>query len=198
MRMKQEQKELFWQYLEPEYKRAMMFCRKLAGERDRGDDLFQDTLVNALRKFDQLRDRESFRPWLYRSIVNTYTSSCRAPWFKRRRPMTVEVEQKLIGADPSREHATKRWLHRAMAVLTPEQHALVTLHELQEWSIAEIADLYRMSEGSIKARLFRARRRMKKAVRAILEQSGRNANGLVLEELIGLEEACAVAKPGLK
>ena len=43
-----DDRELFWQLLQPEYTRAMMFCRKLTGHRERGDDLFQDALVTAL------------------------------------------------------------------------------------------------------------------------------------------------------
>jgi RNA polymerase sigma factor (sigma-70 family) len=69
----------FWELLEPEYRRAMLFCRKLATDRERGDDLFQDALVAALTRFSGLRDEKAFRPWLYRIIVNTFRSKTRRP-----------------------------------------------------------------------------------------------------------------------
>jgi len=141
-----------------------MFCRKLAADRERGDDLFQDALVAALTRFSGLRDEQALRPWFYRIIVNTFRSKTRRPWWKRRVPLTEEMERGLTGEDPGDAHTARRWLERAMQSLSPESRSLVTLYELEGWSIAELASLYQLSEGSVKARLFRARKKMKKVL----------------------------------
>ena len=166
----------FWRLLEPEYHGAMQFCRKLAAGRERGDDLFQDSLVAALTRFKGLRDDQAFRPWLYRIIVNTFRSKTRRPWWKRRVSLTEELEISLTVDDPLDAHTARRWLRRAMQVLSPESQALITLYELEGWSIAELASMHQLSEGSVKARLFRARKKMRKALSANMNRDDAEAN----------------------
>ena len=159
-----EDRELFWQLLQPEYTKAMMFCRKLTGHRERGDDLFQDALVTALTGFDKLRNHKAFRSWLYRIIVNSFRSKIRRPWWKRLMPLTAETELTLTGDDPVEVHTARRWLDRAFRVLSTEDQALVALHELDGWPVIELARTFGKTEGAIKAKLFRARRKMKDAL----------------------------------
>ncbi|MFH1701407.1 MAG: RNA polymerase sigma factor [Candidatus Zixiibacteriota bacterium] len=157
-------RESFWKLLEPDYFRAMMFCRKLIGDRDAGDDLYQDALINALNGFSTLKEQSSFRPWLYRIIVNTFHSANRRPWWKRMIPITSEIENIPAGTNQFDTLTAKRWLRQLFKVLTKEQQALVTLHELEGWPISELAELFGNTEGAIKAKLFRARIKMKSAL----------------------------------
>ena len=180
--------------MEPEYFKAMMFCRKLAGNRDQGDDLFQDALVIAFTRFESLRDRSAFRPWIYRILVNTFRSTMRRPWYRRLVPLTSEVELRLTGDDPVEVHAARRWLDRAFRALSAKEQALVTLHELEGWPISELADLYGKTEGAVKAGLFRARRKMKKALLGFSQgQKSHKAGNKEADE----DGKCVVAKPGV-
>jgi RNA polymerase sigma-70 factor (ECF subfamily) len=189
-----DNKELFWELMEPEYFKAMMFCRKLTGNREQGDDLFQDALVTAFTRFPSLRDRSAFRPWIYRILVNTFRSSIRRPWYKRLVPLTSEVELRLTGDDPVEVHTARRWLGRAFQALSAREKALVTLHELEGWPISELADLYGKTEGAVKAGLFRARRKMKKALLGFSQgQKSDKAGSTKTDE----DGKCVVAKPGV-
>jgi len=189
-----DKKELFWKLMEPEYFKAMMFCRKLIGDREQGDDLFQDSLVIAFSRFSSLRDKSAFRPWLYRIMVNTFRSSVRRPWWKRFVPLTSNMELRLTGRDPVEVHTARRWLNRAFQALSAGEQAMVTLHELEGWSVSELADLYGKTEGSVKAGLFRARSKMKKALISFAQkQKHQGATNTELDE----DDECAVAKSGL-
>ncbi len=42
-------RDLFWRHLEGEHPKMEAFCRRLAGNRDDGDDLYQDALLPAAR-----------------------------------------------------------------------------------------------------------------------------------------------------
>lgn len=159
-----EMENRFWELLEPEYRRAMMFCRKLMGDRDCGDDLFQDALVTAYTGFVDLKNAGSFRPWFYRILINTFKSTIRRPWWKRRLSLTPEMKRHLAGDNPVDVYTARRWLQRAFEAVSAEQQTLVTLHDLEGWSVGDLARLYKTSEGSIKARLFRSRRKMKNAL----------------------------------
>ncbi|MEE9441439.1 MAG: RNA polymerase sigma factor [candidate division Zixibacteria bacterium] len=170
--------ERFWKLLEPEYIRAMMFCRKLMGDRDAGNDLYQDALVNALKGFSTLNEQSSFRPWLYKIIVNTFHSLNRRPWWKRMIPITAEIENIPTGTSQLEILTAKRWLRELFKVLSKEQQALITLHELEGWPIRELAELNGKSEGAIKAKLFRARNKMKNALMNAEKKTARKSMNL--------------------
>ena len=81
----------FWRLVEPEHLKARAFCRKLAGNREDGDDLYQESLVRALSGFNGLRKSSSFRPWLYRIIINTFKSIKRSFFWDRFNPIDEDV-----------------------------------------------------------------------------------------------------------
>ncbi|HBC45504.1 MAG TPA: hypothetical protein DEO84_08340 [candidate division Zixibacteria bacterium] len=160
--------ELFWTLLEAEHPKAEAFCRRLAGNRPDGDDLYQDSLLSAMRKFDRLRNQTAFRPWLYRIIVNTFVSARRGPWWKKRVQLTTEIVETLPGVDPTSEYTARRWLEIAMRSLSPADRALITLFEIEGWSIAELAALEGKPVGTIKSRLSRARNKMRQTIAGYL------------------------------
>jgi RNA polymerase sigma-70 factor (ECF subfamily) len=169
--------ELFWTLLEPEHPRAEAFCRKLTQDRDVGDDLYQDALLTAMKKLGSLRDREAFRPWLYRIIVNAFKNRHRRSWWRRHASLNPDVPSASIIDDPRDRLTARRWLERAFRALNADERSLVVLFELEQWSLDELAGLYRSSKGAIKARLFRCRRKMRKELTRYLSQT-ENAQSL--------------------
>ncbi|KAA3631798.1 MAG: RNA polymerase sigma factor [Calditrichaeota bacterium] len=156
-----DSKEKFWSLVEPEQKKAQAFCRKLKGNRDDGDDLFQDALVTALVKFDTLRDEALFKPWLYRIIINKYKNRLRSHWFKKTTRLTKTIEQSHPGIDPSPMYTARRRLEAAFEALNSEERAMVSLFELEGWNIAELANLFGKKEGAVKVKLSRCRKKMR-------------------------------------
>ncbi len=164
-------RDRFWTLLEPEHSRAEAFCRKLMGARDDGDDLYQEALLTAMLKFDSLRDEASFRPWLYRIVVNTHKNRLRRPWWRRLVPLERDLVESRATDHPEDGFSAKRWLERAFRALSAPEKALITLFELESWSVAELSELYRAPEGTIKARLSRARRKMRREIERYLPEN---------------------------
>jgi RNA polymerase sigma-70 factor (ECF subfamily) len=153
-------RHLFWKLAEVEHIRAEAFCRRLEGNKDDGDDLYQEALVKAWDKFSKLRRRESFRPWFYRIIINLFKSKIR-----RKRWLGVDAAVKNVteqAYDPSRRLMARLRIKRAFRVLSVDDQAIVSLFEIEGWSVAEIARIYEKPEGTIKSRLSRARGKMRK------------------------------------
>jgi RNA polymerase sigma-70 factor (ECF subfamily) len=163
--------EQFWKMLEPFHSEAEGFCRRLSGNREDGDDLYQDSLLSALTKYGTLRDPAAFRSWLYRIIVNRFKNRCREPWWRALVPLTPELAETSTGNDPSMEHDRRRMLDRALRALSPTERASVVLFELEGWSISEIAGLYGKPQGTIKSRLSRARAKMRETLMKSLPDS---------------------------
>jgi len=185
-------RDLFWKLVEPEHLKARAYCRKLMGNRDDGDDLYQDSLVSALTRFGSLRELEAIRPWLYQIITNTFRNRCRRSWWRQLLPLTSELEANLEGENPGPMHAARRRLEIAFQALTPAERALITLHELHGWGIAELAAMTGKSEGNVRVRLSRTRRKMRYELIRRFRQSG---VAKLLKPLRSEDKACVAQKP---
>ena len=155
------QNDLFWELLKPEYRKAMLYCRKLMQDREKGNDLFQDSLVISIQKFEQLKNHDAFRPWLYQVIINKFKSIVRVTNKRRWLPFTQESELLLLADNPTNAHMAKLWIQRLFKAISSEEQALITLYEMEQWTITELAQLHKKSEGAIKLKLFRIRNKLK-------------------------------------
>ncbi|PKK83261.1 MAG: hypothetical protein CVT49_09660 [candidate division Zixibacteria bacterium HGW-Zixibacteria-1] len=189
--MKQN-RDLFWNLVESEHLRARAFCRKLMGSRDDGDDLYQDSLVCALARFNSLRKIEAFRPWLYRIMINRFKNHRRRSWWKRFLPLTDETADSPVGVNPYPAIAARRRLEIGFKALSPDEQALIMLHEMNGWTIAELAGMTGKSEGNVRVRLTRARRKMREALIRFFKGSGsEEIENILLSEV----EICIAPKP---
>ncbi|MEW5924138.1 MAG: RNA polymerase sigma factor [Candidatus Zixiibacteriota bacterium] len=191
--MMKEKMDLFWKLVEPEHKAARAFCRKLMGNRDDGDDLYQDALVNALTGFSGLCEPTSFRAWLYRIMINTFKNKIRRRGILCQAALTNQIEESVGGDNPDPVYAARRRLDLAFKVLSAEDRALVALFELDGWSIAELAGIFGKKEANIKVRLSRARKKMHKVLTISLSL---NEKGKSVQPSGRKDEICVAVKPG--
>ena len=154
-------RDLFWRYLEAEHPGMEAFCRKLVGNRDDGDDLYQDALLTAMTRLEALENPESFKPWLYRIIVNMYKSRRRREWLRSRLRLAQSPDHSGTVDDNSGQIGARIWLKRAFRAVSAEDRALVTLFEIDGWSVSELARMAGKPEGTIKSRLSRTRKKMR-------------------------------------
>lgn len=159
-----ENRDLFWALVEPEHPQARAYCRKLMGGRDDGDDLYHDALLAARLHIAALRDREAFRGWLYRIIINTFRKRVRRPWWRRRLSIGEEELENAKTFDPAPGYASRRLLERAFRAISTYDQTLITLFEMEGWSMAELSELSGRSQQALRVRMHRARRRMREAL----------------------------------
>jgi RNA polymerase sigma-70 factor (ECF subfamily) len=184
-------RDQFWTLAEAEHLPARAYCRKLMGGRDDGDDLYHDALVQARLHFGDLRDADAFRSWLYRIIINTFRKRVRRPWWKRRLSISDSQLENSKTFDPAPGYASRRLLERAFRAISTTDQALITLFEMDGWTIAELSALSGRSEQAIRVRLHRARRKMRDALVPPNHEvrPGKAAQLIAMEELL-----CAVKK----
>lgn len=166
-------RDLFWNLLEPEHQRARAYCRKLLGNRDDGDDLYHDALVRALAGIESLASHDSFRPWLYRVIINCYKNRFRRPWWQKLVSLEGDSYPELISHQSETDFKVRRHLDIALNGLSPSDRALVILHELQGWPIAETAHAAGLTAGNTRVRLSRARGKMRRTLVKHFKRSAR-------------------------
>jgi RNA polymerase sigma-70 factor (ECF subfamily) len=130
--------------------------------RQDAEDVAQDALVKAFRRFHQLRDRDRFRAWLVRTTWRVAIDRQRS--ILRR----LAREAGLSGATRSpdatelvmeRDRALRLW--RAIDALPEKLRVVIVLANIQEHDLGATARLLDLPEGTVKSRLFLARRKLK-------------------------------------
>jgi RNA polymerase sigma-70 factor, ECF subfamily len=149
----------------------------LRGDRERADDLVQDTLERALSRWHLRRAEGDLRGWLYTILYNRFlTDRHRA---RRRGPhdeLTAATELPKIegGQHSALQH---RDLLRAFSALPEEQRAVLLLVGVEDLSYAEAARVLAVPIGTVMSRLSRGRERLRQYLNGGLDkpQQGRRA-----------------------
>jgi len=124
------------------------------------DDLVQTTSLLALRSESQFQIGTSFSGWSYRIMRNKYLSDCRVI---KRRPVCIDdvPQESLACSDHMEERVLTREVLKAMDKLKPNLREVLTLICGGNLSYEETAKTLSCSVGTVKSRLWRARKRMK-------------------------------------
>ena len=134
--------------------------------REDAEDVAQDAFAKAHRAFRQLRDREKFRAWLVRMTWRLALNRQRAD---RRRLARESAQYEAPVADNAvalieeRQRAERLW--RAIDALPERLRLVVVLANIEEHDLADVAALVGAPKGTVKSRLFDARRRLKEALK---------------------------------
>ena len=129
------------------------------------EDICQDVFVQAYFKLAQYRHDSPFEHWLLRITTHKCHDYLRK---RRRRGPVVSVDAMLeSGYEPSAPeaappHPDLERLHAALAQLSPKERLVITLLELEERTIQEIASYTGWSTANVKVRAFRARAVLRK------------------------------------
>ena len=152
--------------LAPCYNEALSYCRGLCASwsPSQAEDVFQSALLKALEHYGDLREREKFKPWLFRIITRTYYAAIRRAFWRRFIPLgsAPEVERMPeIYFRPERQDEQEPFFD-ALAQLSAKPRAAILLFHVAGFSIEEIAAIQgERSLSAVKSRLSRARRKLK-------------------------------------
>jgi RNA polymerase sigma-70 factor, ECF subfamily len=138
-----------------EIPRLRRYARALLRDKDRADDLVQDTILRALEKKHLYEQDTNLRAWLFTLMHNHYVNSIRR---SARRGQTIFVEK--VGlASPAAQFASLelRELERAIARLPEEQRETLLLIGLEGMKYDEVALICGVPIGTVRSRLSRAR-----------------------------------------
>jgi RNA polymerase sigma-70 factor (ECF subfamily) len=142
-------------FVSENYAPVFRFLRQLTGHVQEAEDLTQQAFIKAKQEMGSFRGDASLRSWLFRIAFHEYTH-----WKRRHRP-TLSLE-----FAPGHTEAAYTSVLDAEALLSalsrlPESHRVAfLLHEVQELSIREVSQVTRVPQGTVKSRLFHARRRL--------------------------------------
>jgi RNA polymerase sigma-70 factor (ECF subfamily) len=127
-------------------------------DREEAADALQDALLSAYRSAERFRGDSAVTTWLHRIVVNACLDR---PRRRQARPAVALAD--LPSFEPTaaeQDPDTAREVYEALAQLPAEQRIPLVLLEMQGYSVAEIAELLGVPEGTVKSRCARGRARL--------------------------------------
>ena len=165
-----EQSLAFERLVRPHFDRLYRLAWRLTGTKAEAEDLFQELLLKAYGKLDDLVEIEEPGSWLCRIMYNLFIDERRR--FARQRLHTVDEGQLtgdgiegLPGTDGpvlNNERLERiNELDKALAQISDDHRVVVLLHDTEGYKLAEIEELTGIPIGTVKSRLHRARARLR-------------------------------------
>jgi RNA polymerase sigma factor (sigma-70 family) len=143
--------ELFARYREP----LFGFFRRRLENRERAEDLAQETFLAVIRAAARYEPRALVRTYLYGIALKLLGAE--------RRKLSGKEQPVEAGNEPEIEDAseTSLWVRQALEKLDAAEREILMLREYEQLNYAEIAELLRLPVNTVRSRLFRSRMALK-------------------------------------
>ena len=145
--------------------RLFRYAMKIVGDRETAKDITQEVLIKFCSSADNIRDHSKVEAYLYRATCNRAFNHVRDR--NRRDSGSRRYAEEFDTPTPTQPDAdlerqqTTDMLRESIATLSARQRQTVTLRFWGEKTIAEIASVMSVSEGSVKVYLTRGLQKLK-------------------------------------
>ena len=160
--------EAFGRLVDRYYDDCTRFARRMLGNRDDAEDALQEAFVHAYRGLPRYQERDAFRGWLYRIVVNECRRVAARRWRSERHMVR---DQEVLERVASREENGRELhdeLQSSLERLEPMLREAFLLKYGEELDYEEMARMTGASVSALKMRVKRARDRL----RPMLEREG--------------------------
>ena len=140
-------------------RRLWHYACSLTGNSEAAWDVTQEAWLGIVRGIGRLNDPARFRSWVFRIVTHKAKD-----WIRRNaratRPQIRLVPEADRQAQQSNETAGD--LRSLLQRLPDRSRAVLTLYYLEDFDVPEVAKILRIPRGTVKSRLYNARRELKK------------------------------------
>jgi RNA polymerase sigma-70 factor (ECF subfamily) len=141
--------------------RMWAIALRTLGDLEEAADAVQDALISAYRAADRFRGDAAVTTWLHRIVVNACLDRARRRQARPTVPLPeTEVLHAAAATNGSADPDTALAVHQALAQLPVEQRTAIILLDVEGYSVAEIAAMLSVAEGTVKSRCARGRARL--------------------------------------
>lgn len=144
----------------------------MTSNREDASDLTQETFIKAFQAIARFKGKSSFFTWIYRIAINTTMTFLKKR--NRRRFIsyekiaeevsTTEIFERLTAKNRSEKGALvselQEKLNDSLQKLSPKHRTVVILHEIEGLEHSEIAEITKVSVGTVRSRLHYAKQQL--------------------------------------
>lgn len=144
--------------------RIYRLMHRMAGEQELAMDFTQEAFVRAYQRLEQFRGDAAFSTWLHSIAVSVALNGLRKVDRHRKRERSLEDVAPVATEGGRSEPGLRERIDRAVDALPDIYRTVFLMHDLEGYSHGEIAASLGVAEGTSKARLSRARAKLRDAL----------------------------------
>src|SRR3954471_9668627 len=164
-RASQGDRDAFGALVREHLPRARALARRVLRNEDDADDAVQDAFLKALQAIDRFDSKQPFWPWLARIVVDRSIDMAESR--PGREVETLSGDERDLSRDALSAAEGDELTTRVRDVarsMPPRQRLVVELHDLEDWTVAEIAALTGSSGATVRWHLHMGRRALRTAL----------------------------------
>jgi RNA polymerase sigma-70 factor (ECF subfamily) len=150
--------------------RIYRLAYRMAGEEALAMDFTQEAFVKAWNRLDQFRGDAAFSTWLHSITVSVALNGLRKVDRHRKRERSLEDAAYVATSRPVTEPGVRERIEEAVNGLPEIYRTVFLMHDLEGFSHGEIASALDVAEGTSKARLSRARAKLRETLGPAMQE----------------------------
>ena len=161
-----------FEYLVAAYeKNVYNLALRMTGSPEDAEDMAQEAFLKAYSSLGSFRGDSKFSVWLYRIVSNVCLDFLRRQ--KKRQSFSLSMEDddgeqtelelpdlSCLPEEELEKKLTRDAVHRGLAQLPEDARQILLLREIQGLSYEEIGETLGLEPGTVKSRIFRARKKL--------------------------------------
>ncbi len=147
------------------HRRTFSLCLRMTGSPTEAEDLTQEVFIQLFRKIGSFRGESAFSTWLHRLTVNQVLMHFRRRSVKNEKTSEDgEIPEQTVPGTENQDRMPvldRIALTRAVAQLPPGYRSVFMLHDVEGYEHEEVARLLKISVGTSKSQLHKARLKLR-------------------------------------
>jgi len=160
--------------------RVYRLAYRMTGRTELAEEFTQEVFVRAFERLSSFEGRSRLSTWLHSITVTVVLNGMRKVRRNRERERTVEDPghlEALGGSTEDADQTLRLTLHRALDALSDEMRMVVVMHDLEGFTHEQIAAAMHVEPGTSKARLSRARAKLRNILRTLDPSPAKDSRG---------------------
>lgn len=161
-------------------KNVYAFCSQLTGNKQEAEELYQDTFLKAVELKEKMDRERNPRSYLISIALRIWKNKKRKYAWRNRIAKTEVFTEEMAGGESGRQEDSteetffrkeqQRQVREAVAKLEEKYRIPVYLYYSQQFTTEQIGKVLKLPQGTVKSRLYKARKLLKKELEVILDE----------------------------
>lgn len=159
--MREEDKEFFIQKINENRLKIYKTAIAILKNEDDANDAIQETLYSAYKNYYSLKEKSYFTTWIIRILIN----NCYNIINKNKKISYIDDNVIQNTTDVEDNYAVENSLEWVLEQIDKDLKEIVVLYYYDDFSVADIANVLKIPQGTVKSRLSRARAQIKEIIK---------------------------------
>lgn len=146
------------------------FAKRFVVSSDEAEDVVQDLMMKFWQKKEELDDFENLKSYAMRAVKNECLNRLKHHEVKRG---FADLQLHRTELHSAEENNMKEHIVGFINALPEKQKAVIHLKDVEEYAVAEIAEILQMEQNAVRVNLMRARQKVKEQIQKLMDYENR-------------------------